>query len=99
MLYGKDIMNQPSRFIKEIDKNLLDIEKEESFFDEPEKIDKEEIYNKNIDIEFKPGDVIMHLIYGKGVIVEVNGDFITVAFDKRFGIKKLLKNHKSINKL
>ncbi len=99
MLYGKDIMNQPSRFIKEIDKDLLDIEKEESFFDEPEKIDKEEIYNKNIDVEFKPGDVIMHLIYGKGVIVEVNGDFITVAFDKRFGIKKLLKNHKSITKM
>ena len=35
----------------------------------------------------------------RGVVIEVKGDFITVAFAKNFGIKKLLKNHKSIKKI
>ena len=97
MLYGKDVMNPPSRFIKEIDNNLLEIENEKMF--EEEKINKEELYNNNLDVDFQTGDVIMHMIYGRGVIVEVKGDFITVAFAKNFGIKKLLKNHKNITKV
>jgi len=97
MLYGKDVMNPPSRFINEIDADLLDVENEHLL---PEEIiDKHEYYNKAEDVNFKEGDVIMHTIYGRGVIVEVNGDYITVAFAKNFGIKKLLKTHKSINKL
>ena len=89
-------MNPPSRFIKEIDPDLLDVENINMF--EEEKINKEELY-KNEDVDFKEGDVIMHMQYGRGVIIEVKGDFITVAFAKNFGIKKLLKNHKSITKI
>ena len=96
ILYGKDVMNPPSRFIKEIDPDLLDVENINMF--EEEKINKEELY-KNEDVDFKEGDVIMHMQYGRGVIIEVKGDFITVAFAKNFGIKKLLKNHKSITKI
>ena len=97
MLYGKDVMNPPSRFINEIDENLLDVENEHLLPEE--KIDKHEYYNKAEDVNFQDGDVIMHTIYGRGVIIEVNGDYITVAFAKNYGIKKLLKTHKSINKL
>ena len=100
MLYGQDVIYPPSRFIKEIDDRLLDVEKQDIF--EEEKIDKEQFYHsetKTKDISFNEGDIIMHTIYGKGVVTEVNGDFITVAFAKNFGMKKLLKNHKSINKL
>ena len=97
MLYGKDVMNPPSRFIKEIDKDLLDVENENLIPEE--KVDKHDYYNKAEDVSFKEGDIIMHTTYERGVVVEVSGDFITVAFGKRFGIKKLLKTHKSINKL
>ena len=97
MLYGKDVVNPPSRFIKEIDQNLLDIQNE-NMFEEP-KINKEELYNNDADVDFKAGDVIMHTIYGRGVVVEVKGDFLTVAFAKNFGIKKLMKTHKSIKKI
>lgn len=96
ILYGKDVINQPSRFIKEIDPSLLDVENINMF--EEEKINKEELY-KHDDVDFKEGDVIMHMQYGRGVVIEVKGDFITVAFAKNFGIKKLLKNHKSITKI
>ena len=41
----------------------------------------------------------MHMIYGRGVVIEVAGNFITVAFAKNFGIKKLLKNQKNMMSL
>lgn len=95
-LYGKDVMNAPSRFIKEIDQDLLDIDNDKMLPEEH--INKEELYSKE-DVDFQEGDVLMHIIYGRGVVIEVKGDFITVAFAKNFGIKKLLKNHKSITKI
>ena len=97
MLYGKDVMNSPSRFIKEIDPELLEVENEKMMPEE--QINREELYHNDGDVEFIDGDVIMHMIYGRGVVIEVKGDFITVAFAKNYGIKKLLKNHKSIKKI
>lgn len=97
MLYGKDVMNAPSRFIKEIAPELLEIENEKMLPEE--QINKEALYHNDGDIEFNYGDTIMHTIYGRGVVVEVKGDFISVAFAKNYGVKKLLKNHKSINKI
>lgn len=99
MLYGRDVVNPPSRFINEIEKDTLEVENQNIFQEEPTTTKKEELYNKNEDINFIAGDIIMHTIYGRGVIVEVNGDFITVAFAKNFGIKKLMKTHKSITKI
>lgn len=97
MLYGKDVMNAPSRFIKEIDSDLLEIENEKMMPEE--QINREELYHNDGEVEFADGDVIMHMIYGRGVVIEIKGDFITVAFAKNYGIKKLLKNHKSIKKI
>ena len=96
MLYGKDNMNMPSRFIKEIDKNLIDEENPMLSFQE--KIDKNEFYETE-DVEYKSGDVIMHTIYGKGVVIDVGDKLLTIAFAKNFGIKKLMKNHKSLKKI
>lgn len=97
MLYGKDVMNSPSRFIKEIDSELLEIENEKMMPEE--QINREELYHNDGEVEFADGDIIMHMIYGRGVVIEVKGDFISVAFAKNYGIKKLLKNHKSIKKI
>lgn len=97
MLYGKDVINPPSRFIKEINSDLIDVENERMLPEE--QINREELYHNDGEVEFQDGDIIMHMIYGRGVVTEVNGDFITVAFAKNFGIKKLLKNHKSIKKI
>ena len=97
MLYGKDVINPPSRFIKEMNPEFLEIENEQLLPEE--KINKKDLYNHNLDVEFKAGDVIMHLIYGRGVIVSVDGEYITVAFSKNYGIKKLIKSHKNIKKL
>ena len=45
------------------------------------------------------GDKIIHDIYGEGVVIEVTSTILTIAFNKNIGIKKLLKNHKSIRRV
>lgn len=93
MLYGKDNMNMPSRFISEIDEKLIEKigPKEEN-----KVIDKKQMYtNDNNDIT--EGSIISHEQYGTGVVVKCDGSLISVAF--KTGIKKLMKNHKSIKKI
>ena len=97
MLYGKDVINPPSRFIKEIAPELIEVENERMLPEE--QINKENLYHSEGEVNFAIGDIIMHTIYGRGVVTEVNGDFISVAFAKNYGIRKLLKNHKSIKKI
>ena len=95
MLYGKDNMNLPSRFIDEIDKVYL--EQAESGVKVQDKIDTKKVYNKTENNEIKVGDIINHETLGTGVVVSMNGDLIDVAF--KTGVKKLMKNHKSISKM
>ncbi len=95
MLYGKDTMNMPSRFIDEIDKKYL--EEASNGVKVQEKINVKEAYSKSENNEIKVGDIIKHDSLGTGVVVNMNGDLIEVAF--KVGVKKLMKNHKSITKL
>lgn len=97
MLYGKDSMNMPSRFIKEIDENLIDIEN--PMMEEKRKINKEMYYDTDNDNNYKVGDNVMHTIYGHGVVVKLEESFVSVAFARNYGVKKLLKNHKSLKKM
>lgn len=94
MLYGKEQINAPSRFIDEIDNELL----EEKLIKELKKIKKDNYYVKE-DVELKKGDIIVHENYGNGVIIKIDDRFIEVAFAKNHGIIKLMKNHKSIKKV
>lgn len=93
-IYGVDQLGIKSRFISEIDNDLLE-------FDNEEKIKNVKKENKmyDNDQEYKYGDKINHEVYGMGVVIEVSKTIITVAFRNGIGIKKLLKNHKSIRKV
>ena len=44
------------------------------------------------------GDKIEHQTFGKGVIVALNGDKATIAFQQNIGIKVLMRDHPSIKK-
>ena len=96
MLYGKDTQNPPSRFIKEIDDELLDIVN--SQLEEKEKIVKADYYNNESNEDYNPGDVVMHKLYGRGVIIELMGDLLSIAFAKNYGIKKIKKNYNGLKK-
>ena len=96
ILYGKETFNPPSRFIDEIDKEYLDIVNPS--LEEVKKIDKSQYYSDNNE-EYIVGDIVMHQIYGRGTVVGVEDNFITIAFAKNYGIRKLLKSYKGLKKL
>ena len=97
MLYGKDQVNPPSRFIGEIDKELISTNTKE---EKPQeiKIDKQEKFYSE-DVDWKVGDYAYHDVFGAGRVVEVTNTLISIAFKSPHGIKKLMKNHKSLKKV
>ena len=92
-LYGLDSVNPPSRFINEIERELLDIDEEvkEQTFGKKTTIDSS--------IEYKIGEHVLHDIYGEGVVISIEDKILTVAFPHPAGIKKLMKGHSSFHKL
>lgn len=98
-LFGQTQSNLPSRFLDEVDSKYIEEENNRSsFIDKTSKFIKENVfYDKEVD--YKVGDNIKHTEYGVGVIVGVDKSIITVAFAHPIGIKKLMKNHKSISKI
>jgi DNA helicase II / ATP-dependent DNA helicase PcrA len=94
MLFGKINSNEPSRFISEIDQKLLEIEEEK----EKEKFINN-MYNKNINNDLKPGDNVKHDIFGNGVVVQVDKNIAKIAFRNGVGVKLLAKNHKCLHKI
>jgi len=97
ILYGKVSSNVPSRFINEIsDEYIETIGKKEDINVFKPKIDKNKMMNEDNDLHL--GDMVNHDKYGFGVVVTIDGSIATISF-KRDGLKKLMKNHKSIHKM
>ena len=97
MLYGQTQSNPPSRFIDEINKAL--IEK----IEDKENSNTQSIFNKDSSyldkgIDYKPGEVVEHLSFGRGVVVSCDDKFVTIAFNKRFRIKKFLSNYTGLRR-
>ncbi len=102
-MYGRYMDNLDSQFLEEIDEEFL--EKRGQY--KPKKIIIERPYHRNKkpkmavydydqDVKsVKVGSKVEHKTFGKGVIVEINDDKITVAFKSPTGIKILLKDHPS----
>ncbi len=99
MMYGSVNTSMESRFIKEIDDDLLETEKKSVFESSSPKVRTDHMYHDG-DVSYQVGDIVIHTIYGRGAVVKVEDEYITVAFAKQSGgIRKLLKNHKSIKKV
>ena len=104
-LFGAQSFMQPSRFIKEMSKELfkniskgytkLEVNpvKKSSFtvLDKPSE--------KKEKAKFAVGDKINHKAFGDGLVVKTDGEVITVAFKAPHGIKKLMGSHPAIRKL
>ena len=92
----------PSRFIKEIDDEFIDHvdampkTNRSLIFDEdviPER-NKEKPRDKN----YRKGDIVIHKIYGEGVVIDIDMGVLQIAFSHPHGIKKVLASHPSIRK-
>ncbi|MGP1410939.1 MAG: ATP-dependent helicase [Peptoanaerobacter stomatis] len=100
LLYGKTNCNLSSRFISEIDKDLLINEKKEYYVDENSKqayslhqkyIEKYKIMNehkKDKPQDIKIGTKVSHKTFGKGMIVGKTGGKYSIVFDK-VGVKTI----------
>ena len=95
-IYGMDNQNPPSRFIEEIDSEYIepDFEEKKQSFQFAKKT--ETLIDKNADYQI--GDHIIHDQFKEGIVVGIDKSILTIAFPHPYGIKKLLKGHKSIKK-
>ena len=94
-LYGMDSVNPISRFVNEIGEEYIDRgETSESKM-------TTSFSSSTIDesIEYKAGEKVIHTDFGEGVIITVEKTILTIAFPHPYGIKKIMKGHKSIRKV
>ncbi|WP_128008698.1 UvrD-helicase domain-containing protein [Mycoplasma sp. ATU-Cv-508] len=93
--YSIDYKSQkrPSRFLKEMGINTSRFTK--SFI--AENLDSEAINLANENIV--AGDRVSHIIFGEGTVINVNNELIDINFRKPYGVKTLMKNHKSIERI
>ena len=96
--------NLDSQFIEEIEEELLErrgmyrprnIIIEKPYHRETRAVPKEPYDFVKSEKTVHLGDKIMHKTFGKGVVVDISQDKVTVAFKSPTGIKILLKDHPS----
>ena len=98
-LFGKEQVNPVSRFIGEINPNLLETNaKEEIKQEEQPKVEVSEMFREE-EVDYKVGDYVYHESFGAGKVVEVTNTLVSVAFKLPHGVKKLMKNHKKLSKI
>lgn len=95
MLFGNIQRNSPSRFIYEIDNELIDKEK---VVGTDTRISLKHNINNNNN-EYNHGELVEHKLFGRGVVVDEDEKYITIAFNKRYGIKKVLKDYEGLRRL
>ena len=98
-LFGKEQANPPSRFINEIDRELVvGSTIEEDSATNQTKLDKKDVFYEE-NIEYNVGEYVYHDVFGQGKVTEITNTLVSIAFKHPYGIKKLMKNHKSLKKI
>lgn len=97
-LFGKDQINPASRFIGEIDSNLIESNLSEEKIKQEVKLDTNDMFREE-EVDYQVGDYVYHESFGTGRVVEVSNTLVSVAFKHPYGIKKLMKNHKKLSKV
>lgn len=97
MIYGQESSNVASRFISEINSDLINKQFEEKEVEV--KVNVDEKFYKDEEVDYKVGDFVYHEVFGQGKVVDISGSIMSIAFKHPFGVKKLMKNHKSITKI
>ncbi len=91
-IFGLDTYSPRSRFIDEIDDTYI----EDLSGDED--VNMSSARNIDSSIEYNIGDHISHITFGEGVIVGINKSILSIAFPNPYGVKSIMKGHKSIRK-
>ena len=97
-LFGRDQVNPPSRFISEVNSNLIESNVKEEEVKKETKINTGEMF-RDEDVDYQVGDYVYHETFGAGKVVEVTNTLVSIAFKHPYGIRKLMKNHKKLSKV
>ena len=96
-----------SRFVNEVDEKYIEhldkpVLKQQSVFDVPFTTKISSIEPKKEaprrPSRYRKSDVVIYKIFGEGVVVKCDGDFVTVAFSYPHGTKTIKADHPSIRK-
>ena len=96
-----------SRFVNEVDEKYIEhldkpVLKQQSVFDVPFTTKISSIEPKKEaprrPSRYRKSDVVIHKIFGEGVVVKCDGDFVIVAFSYPHGTKTIKADHPSIRK-
>ena len=93
-LFGRTDMNSPSRFVQEITPDLLD-----SSEVNVNAVVSNDMYDEERNSELKVGDKVKHTKYGYGIVVQIEGSIASIAFNHNVGVVKIMKTHKSLEKV
>jgi DNA helicase-2/ATP-dependent DNA helicase PcrA len=97
-LFGKEQINPVSRFIGEINNDLIETNVKDELPKQEEKVNVGEMFREE-NVDYQVGDFVYHETFGTGKVVEVTNTLVSVAFKHPHGIKKLMKNHKKLSKV
>lgn len=108
--YVMDRIKMPSRFIKEIDEDTIihvgvKSEKKTSESSIGTRIQTSSTKSiatsspaKGGNGKIKKGDLVVHTSFGEGVVLDTSGGIWKIAFNGKFGIRKIMAGHPSISK-
>ena len=78
-LFGKEQINPVSRFLGEINKDLIETNVKDELPQKEEKINTGEMFREE-DVDYQVGDFVYHETFGTGKVVEVTNTLVSVAF-------------------
>ena len=99
VLYGRDTINPVSRFINEIESDLLDTSLNNDNYLKKESDTKKVLISNMEDDIYKVNDYVYHNVFGTGKVISVEKTVLKAAFKMPYGIKTLMKNHPSLHKI
>lgn len=98
ILYGGEQINPVSRFVNEIDDDLLDKVNIDNNVKEKGDFSKK-VLLADSECDYHEGDFVYHDVFGTGKVIEVNKSIVKIAFKMPYGLKTLMKNHPSLHKI
>lgn len=109
MLYGEFKSNAPSQFLQDIPEELYSNGLSASSAPTPQTFENKPIPVEDFiepepefyeELELSDGDRVLHKTFGEGIILNVNGGVLTIAFkNPKIGVKKLSKSIAPLQKL
>ncbi|MDQ6986121.1 MAG: UvrD-helicase domain-containing protein [Candidatus Dojkabacteria bacterium] len=97
--FGSVQSNSISRFIEEIDPDLIELTEDTSFASSSYGYEDDDYSENKLNIDLKVGDKVKHEYFGIGKVVTIDDETIDVDFGAAYGIKELMLEYARLQKV